>query len=89
MDRKLHLNILLKREVIKIKVKFIESDFEESNNQFKRVKNTLFGDTSGKIKTFVIISPENPMGISYSRKENEKRLIQFKDYLRFGSYSYT
>ena len=89
MDRKLRLNILLKREVIKIKFKFIKSDFEESNNRFKRVKNVLFGDTSGKIKTFAIISPENPMGISYSRKENEKRLIQFKDYLRFGSYSYT
>ena len=89
MDRKLHLNILLKNEVTKMKFKLVKSDFKESNNQFKRVKNALFGDTSGKIKTFAIISPENPMGISYSRKENEKRLIQFKDYLRFGSYSYT
>ena len=69
MDRKLRLNILLKNEVTKMKFKFIESDFEESNNQFKRVKNVLFGDTSGKIKTFAIISPENPMGISYSRKK--------------------
>lgn len=89
MDRKLHLNTLLRKEVIKIKFKFIESDFEEFNNRFKRVKNALFGDASGKIKTFAIISPENPMGISYSRKENEKRLIQFKNDLRFGSYSYT
>lgn len=89
MDRKLHLNTLLRKEVIKVKFKLIESDFEESNNRFKRVKNALFGDTSGKIKTFAIISPENPMGISYSRKENEKRLIQFKNDLRFGSYSYT
>ena len=89
MDRKLCLNTLLKKEVIKIKFNLVESDFEESNNRFKRVKNALFGDTSGKIKTFAIISLENPMGISYSRKENEKRLIQFKDYLQFGSYSYT
>ena len=89
MDRKLRLNTLLRKQVTKIKFKLVESDFEESNNRFKRVKNALFGDTSGKIKTFAIISPENLIGISYSRKENEKRLIQFKNDLRFGSYSYT
>ena len=89
MDRKLRLNTLLRKEVTKIKFKFIESDFEESNNWVKRVKNALFGDTSGKIKTFAIISPENPMGINYSREENEERLMQFKNDLRFGSYSYT
>lgn len=89
MGRKLHLNTLLRKKVIKIKFKFIESDFEESNNRFKRVKNALFGDTSGKIKTFAIISPENPMGINYSREENEERLMRFKNDLRFGSYSYT
>lgn len=42
MDRKLRLNTLLRKEVTKIKFKFIESDFEESNNRFKRVKNALF-----------------------------------------------
>ena len=89
MDRKLRLNTLLRKQVTKIKFKLVESDFEESNNRFKRVKNALFGDTSGKIKTFAIIRPENLIGISYSRKENEKRLIQFKNDLRFGSYSYT
>ena len=66
-----------------------KAEYNGQEITLKRVKNALFGDTSGKIKTFAIISPENPMGISYSRKENEKRLIQFKDYLRFGSYSYT
>lgn len=72
-----------------MKFKLSEHDFEESNNRFKRVKNALFGDTSGKIKTFAIISPENPMGMNYSRKENEERLMRFKNDLRFGSYSYT
>ena len=66
MGRKLRLNTLSKNEVTKMKFKFIESNFEESNNRFKRVKNALFGDTSGKIKTFAIISPENSMGINYS-----------------------
>ena len=89
MGRKLRLNTLSKNEVTKMKFKFIESNFEESNNRFKRVKNALFGDTSGKIKTFAIISPENPMGINYSREENEERLMRFKNDLRFGSYSYT
>lgn len=89
MGRKLHSNILLRNNGNKMKFKLSEHDFEESNNRFKRVKNALFEDASGKIKTFAIISPENPMGMSYSKKENEERLIQFKNDLRFGSYSYT
>lgn len=34
----------------------------ENSNNFRRVKKALWGDPSGKIKTFAIISPENPLG---------------------------
>lgn len=34
----------------------------EEGNRFKRMNRTLFGDRDDKIKTFAIISPENPLG---------------------------
>ena len=38
--------------------------FEDLNEseRFKKVKRSLFGDPTGKIKTFAIVSPENPLG---------------------------
>lgn len=38
----------------------------ENSNRYRRVKKALFGDPSGKIKTFAIISPENPLGMKNS-----------------------
>ena len=32
------------------------------SERFKKVKRSLFGDPTGKIKTFAIVSPENPLG---------------------------
>ena len=34
----------------------------ENSNRYRAIKRTLFGDSSGKIKTFAIISTENPLG---------------------------
>lgn len=42
---------------------------EENSNRYRRVKRALFGDPSGKIRTFAIISPENPLGLKDSTEE--------------------
>lgn len=42
---------------------------EENSNRYRRVKRALFGDPSGKIKTFAIISPENPLGLENTTDE--------------------
>ena len=41
----------------------------ENSNKYRRVKNALFGDKSGKIKSFAILSVENPLGYKYSTDE--------------------
>lgn len=49
---------------------------------------TMFKGGNGRVKTFAIISAENPMGLPFSREENNKRDEKFKDELRSGNYSY-
>ena len=44
----------------------------ENNNNYRRLKKALFGDPSNKIKTFAIISPENPLGWADSSEEEFK-----------------
>ena len=41
----------------------------ENSNNYRRVRNALFGDPKGRIKTFAIISAENPLGWKYSTEE--------------------
>ena len=43
----------------------------KENNRYRRLKRALFGDPSGKIRTFAIISPENPVGV-FGEEEWEK-----------------
>lgn len=45
---------------------------EENSNRYRRVKRELFGDPTGKIKTFAIISPENPLGMKDTPDEEWK-----------------
>lgn len=45
---------------------------EENSNRYRRVKRALFGDPTGKIKTFAIISPENPLGMKDTPDEEWK-----------------
>ena len=45
--------------------------FLKENNRYRRLKRALFGDPSGKIRTFAIISPENPVGV-FGEEEWEK-----------------
>ena len=51
-------------------------------NPNSRVKQTLFGDTSGKIRTFAVLSAENPMGMKFSAKENNDNTRELKSKLK-------
>ena len=46
---------------------------DENSNQYRRLNKSLFGDPSGKIKTFAIISPQNPLGWKDSTEEEFKK----------------
>ena len=46
---------------------------KENSNRYRRVKRALFGDATGKIKTFAIISPENPLGF---KNTDDKEWLQ-------------
>ena len=46
------------------------------------VKRALYGDYKHKIKTFAIMSPENPMGVSVSPTDNNKLVSEFKSVCR-------
>lgn len=51
---------------------------EENSNRYRRVKHALFGDPTGKIKTFAIVSPENPLGLKDSTEEEwRERFIKW------------
>ncbi|MBO7730926.1 MAG: DUF3293 domain-containing protein [Methanobrevibacter sp.] len=53
--------------------KIFESSIDESKG-FINTKRALWGDPSGKIKTFAIISPENPVGILGAEEEKYKEM---------------
>lgn len=57
-------------------------------NSSTRFKSALFGDVTGKIRTFAILTPENPMMQSSSAEDNNKRTKQFKELLKQGSIQY-
>lgn len=46
---------------------------DENSNKYRRVRRALFGDETGRIKTFAIISPENPLGWKNSTDEQLKQ----------------
>lgn len=47
-------------------------------NKFRRLKRSLFGDPTGKIKTFAAISPQNPLGWENSTEEEfKKRFVEY------------
>lgn len=53
-----------------------------SENPNSRVKQALFGDSSGKIRTFAVLSAENPMGMKNSAAENNKNTAELKSKLK-------
>lgn len=57
-----------------------KSELIENSNRYRRLKRGLFGDPSGKIRTFAIISAENPLGWKDSTEEEFKqRFVQWFD----------
>ena len=52
------------------------------------VKRALFGDYKHKIKTFAILTAENPMGNSLSPQENNKRTEALKNMCEKAGYKY-
>ncbi|WP_300924646.1 hypothetical protein [uncultured Clostridium sp.] len=52
-------------------MRFLKENELEESNRYRRLKRALFGDPSGKIRTFAIISPENPVGI-FGQEEWDK-----------------
>lgn len=61
---------------------------DENSNRYRRLKRALFGDSTGKIRTFAIISPENPDGKQLTPSENKARLSTFKTGLKMGHFVY-
>lgn len=53
-----------------------------NENPNSRVKQALFGDSSGKIRTFAVLSAENPMGMKNSVAENNKNTAELKSKLK-------
>ena len=51
-------------------------------NPNSRVKQALFGDSSGKIRTFAVLSAENPMGMKNSAAQNNKNTAELKSKLK-------
>lgn len=51
-------------------------------NSNTRVKKALFGDVTGKISTFALLTAENPLGKELSAKENNKRTARLKEYCK-------
>ena len=62
---------------------------ELNENSSTRVKSALFGDVTGKIKTWAIITPENPLGKEATPQENNKRIDNFKYALKKLNLTYT
>ena len=64
-------------------------NMNENSNRFRRMKRALFGDDTGKIKTFAILTPENPNATRAPSEENQKAVKEFKRALGIMSLNYT
>ena len=48
----------------------LNKEIEATEGRLTHIKKAIYGDKTGKIKTFAIISPNNPMGESARPEEN-------------------
>ena len=60
-----------------------------NENRSTRIKKALYGDVTGKIKTFAILTAENPGKKQYTAEENNKRTERLKTILKQGGIQYT
>lgn len=58
-------------------------------NSSTRVKRALFGDITDKIKTFAVLTAENPMGAEFTRSVNRERMDRLKKELALYHIQYT
>lgn len=54
-------------------------------NKFNRVKKALFGDNSNKVRTFALMSVENPLG--WKNSDTDEFQLKYRDWLK-NKYSY-
>ena len=66
----------------------ILNEEEVDENKSTRVKRALYGDTTGKIKTFAILTAENPGDKQYTAEENNKRNARLKEMLKQMAIQY-
>ena len=66
---------------------YFENTIDE--NRSTNVKRALFGDATGKIKTFAILTAENPGRMEYSAEENNKRTDRLKQMFKQANVQYT
>lgn len=57
--------------------------------ELQQVKSALFGDNTGKIKTFAVLSAENPMSVKLSRHENKERMDRIESDMKNLGLQYT
>lgn len=57
-------------------------------NKATRLKRALYGDATGKIKTFAILTAENPSAKQYSAEENNKRTERLKQLFKQSGIQY-
>ena len=58
-----------------------ELSLESLNESSGKIKKALFGDYTNKIRTFAILTAENPMGIEITPQENNKLSKEFGEIL--------
>lgn len=78
---------LYERQLLNTRLGFTESKlnieaFALNENSNTRVKKPLFGDITGKISTFALLTVENPLGKQMSAEENNKRTKMLKSYCK-------
>lgn len=62
----------------------LNKELEATEGRLTHIKKAIYGDKTGKIKTFAIISPDNPMGESARPEENNVSRKRMKNYLGKG-----
>lgn len=78
-------------------MKFIKLELPETDedmctineNSLTHVKRAIYGDTKSQIKTFGILSVDNPMGEIFTLQNNNKARQSLKATLKAAHYQYT
>ena len=64
-----------------------KENLQENSNRYRNLNKALFGDKSGKIKTWAIVSPQNPLGWKDSTEQEfvDKYVEWTKDKSRYNA----